>query len=63
MRQFLRFLSDLLGYRENRPRDLVSTGHVSDGDDPDEAVLNQLRASGSDLKKSTHVGFYFVRTH
>ena len=58
MRQLLRFLSDLLGHRENRPRDLVVRGHVSDANDPDEAVLNQLRVSGSDLKKPTHVLFY-----
>jgi hypothetical protein len=29
-----------------------------DRDDPDEAVLNQLRANGSDLNKPTHVLFY-----
>lgn len=58
MRQLLRFVLRLLGGSNSRPRDLVPTGHLHTGDDPDEAVLNRLRANGSDLNKPTHVLFY-----
>jgi hypothetical protein len=37
---------------------LVPADRVGDSDHPDDAVLNQLRANGSDLEKPTHVLFY-----
>ena len=48
MGKLLRFVSRVLG----QDRSTVSA------DDPDEAVLNQLRANGADLSKPTHVLFY-----
>jgi hypothetical protein len=56
MRTFLRFVAGLLGFTKRR--DLKPIASIADGDDPDVAVLKQLRRHGSDLNKPTHVRFY-----
>ena len=53
-----RFIAQLLRRPTRKPSDLVVTGSLEVGANPDEAVLTELRAHGADLTKPTHILFY-----